>query len=114
MEKILNKRKCKPCEGFSKPLKPSEYKKFLNQLKDWEVVKSVQIEKIFEFKHFKAAIRFVNRVGEIAEAEGHHPDILIYSYKFVKITLSTHALKGLSENDFVLAAKVDGVVDGVN
>ena len=79
----------------------------MSQINDWSVVDNKQIEKEFIFKNFVEGLAFTNKVGAIAEAEGHHPDIFIHDYKKVKITLSTHAIGGLSANDFILAAKID-------
>ena len=103
----LTKKKCKPCEGGVPPLKPDEINDFLNQLNTtWEVKEQKQIEKAFKFKNFKEALDFANKVGEIAEDEQHHPDIHVY-YGKVIIDLATHAIGGLSENDFIVAAKVE-------
>ena len=102
----LNQKKCVPCEGGVPVLKKEEIKNLLLQIKNWEATEQ-EIFKTFEFKNFQEALDFINRVGEIAEKEGHHPDILLHAYKKVKITLSTHAINGLSENDFIVAAKID-------
>lgn len=96
-----------PCEGDAKPLTPQQFEPHLQQVADWKVVGAVKIEKEFKFKDFKEALNFVDKVGEIAEHEGHHPDIFLHGWNKVKITLSTHAIKGLSLNDFILAAKID-------
>lgn len=84
-----------------------EAKKHLAELQGWEL-ESDSIEKTFTFKDFAEAMRFVNAVADIAEEEGHHPDIEI-TYNTVEIELSTHAIKGLSLNDFILAAKIDKI-----
>lgn len=89
---------------------PQEFTPHLVQIKNWNVVDGKQIQKDFKFKDFKEALAFVNKVGDIAEAEGHHPDISIYSWNKVKIELSTHSIGGLSLNDFILAAKIDQLV----
>jgi len=89
------------------PFAAEEIKEYLSQINDWSVVDNKQIEKEFIFKNFVEGLAFTNKVGAIAEAEGHHPDIFIHDYKKVKITLSTHAIGGLSANDFILAAKID-------
>lgn len=102
----LTQKKCKPCEGGVAPLKKEELPPYLSQIENWEATDK-EISKIFEFKNFKEALEFVNKVGEIAEEQGHHPDIFLHSYKKVKISLSTHAIDGLSENDFIVAAKID-------
>src|SRR3989344_1157457 len=116
----LNEMECVACEGGTKPL---EHDDIVNHMKEinglegrtfpsddksvWDVVNDKLIEREFKFKDFKEALAFVNKVGAIAESEGHHPDINLHAYKKVLITLSTHAIKGLSENDFILAAKID-------
>ncbi|KKQ85826.1 MAG: putative pterin-4-alpha-carbinolamine dehydratase [Parcubacteria group bacterium GW2011_GWF2_38_8] len=106
MNDLLNK-KCVPCEGGTVPLSKSETEKYLAQASDWVLdEKGKTISKEYKFKDFIGAINFVDKISEIAEAEGHHPDIHIF-YSKVLIELSTHAIKGLSENDFILAAKID-------
>ena len=103
----LHEKKCVPCEGGMLPFAAEEIKEYLSQINDWSVVDNKQIEKEFIFKNFVEGLAFTNKVGAIAEAEGHHPDIFIHDYKKDKITLSTHAIGGLSANDFILAAKID-------
>ena len=108
MENLVNK-KCVPCEGGTPPLSAEEIKNYLAELKDgWEVLESQKIIKEFKFKDFKQAMEFVNKVAGIAEQEGHHPDFAIH-YNKVEIILWTHAVGGLSENDFILAAKIDNI-----
>ncbi len=103
----LTDKKCVPCEGGVPPLSDAEIKNYLAQLKtDWEVVEAKKIKKQFKFKNFKEAMHFINKVAELAESENHHPDMHIY-YNRVIIELWTHAAGGLSENDFILAAKVE-------
>jgi len=105
----LLQKKCVPCEGGEPTLKPKEIEKYMLELKDgWEVAKNLKIEKLFKFKDFKEAMKFVNQVAVLAEQEGHHPEILI-NYNQVNITNWTHAIGGLSENDFILAAKIDNL-----
>ena len=101
----LEKQKCVPCEGGVEPLTKEEAEKLLTQVRGWKLDKNT-IRKEFSFKDFKEAIGFVNKVAEIAESEGHHPDIMIW-YRVVTLVLTTHAINGLSINDFVLAAKID-------
>lgn len=104
----IKNKKCVPCEGGVKPLTPDEYGAFLrSELTGWSDREDKYIEKDYKFKDFKEALAFVNKVGEIAEAEGHHPDINLHNWNKVKLTLSTHAIGGLSENDFILASKID-------
>lgn len=104
MTELASKR-CRPCEGGTPPLNIEETRKLLTQVDGWKL-ENHAIQKSYKFKYFVEAMRFVNRVAEVAEKEGHHPDIHI-SYNNVKIRLTTHAIGGLSENDFILAAKVD-------
>lgn len=104
----LTNKKCKPCEGGIPALTPDEAKKLLGDVKGWKLSGN-KIEKDYVFKDFVQALKFVNRVGEIAEGEGHHPDILLHGYKNVRIDLWTHAIGGLSENDFIVAAKIDTI-----
>ena len=101
----LTQKKCKPCEGGEPPLNLEESNKLFEQIPSWEL-KDNQVYKKFKFKNFKEAMEFVNKVADIAEQEGHHPDISIH-WNIVEIELWTHAIKGLSENDFILAAKID-------
>lgn len=96
---------CVPCEGGVEPLTEEQASKLLAQVKGWKLEKST-IRKEYTFKDFREAIAFVNTVADIAEREGHHPDIMIW-YRVVTLVLTTHAIGGLSINDFVLAAKVD-------
>lgn len=103
----LTKQKCVPCEGGVEPMKREEFQQYLGQISDWEVVEDKKLAKKFKFKDFKEALAFVNKVGALAEEENHHPNIFIYGWNKVKITLTTHAIGGLSLNDFILASKID-------
>lgn len=103
----LHIKKCEPCEGGVEPLKTSEYQQYLDMLNNWSVLDGKIIEKIFQLKDFRSALDFINNVGKIAEEEGHHPDILLFGWNKVKIMLTTHAIGGLSINDFILASKID-------
>ncbi len=106
MTDLLNK-KCVPCEVGGIPLTREEAEKYLPQTSGWVIDEAGrEISKEFEFKDFAEAMKFVNKVAEIAESEGHHPDIHVF-YNKVKLNLSTHAIGGLSENDFILAAKIN-------
>ncbi len=89
-------------------MEKEEAQKHLQQTKAWKLVDNA-IEKNFKFKDFRQAIAFVNRVADVADAENHHPDILLWSWNNVKLTLTTHAAKGLSNKDFDLAAKIDKI-----
>lgn len=104
----LRAKKCVPCEGGVPRLTPAEAEEQQSKLKGWEVVHNGErIRKEWILKNFMAAIRFFNKVAEVAEAEGHHPDLHIVGYRNVTIEIWTHAIGGLSENDFILAAKID-------
>ena len=103
----LLKKKCVPCEGGAKPLIRSEAEDYLAEVSGWVLDQDAKkISKEFKFKDFIGAINFVERVADVAEMEGHHPDIHIH-YNKVLLELSTHAIGGLSENDFIVAAKID-------
>lgn len=106
----LTQQKCVPCEGGVNPFNESEIEIYLSYLKtSWEVDDNKKIEKKFKFKDFSEAMVFVNKIADIAESEGHHPDIEI-SYNIVEIELWTHAIGGLSVNDFILARKIEDLV----
>jgi 4a-hydroxytetrahydrobiopterin dehydratase len=104
----FTKRRCKPCEGGTKPMNAAEARKNLRFAEGWKL-KGNSIYTELKFKNFKDAVGFVNGVAGIAEREGHHPDILVYSWNRVRLTSSTHAIKGLSINDFILAAKINRI-----
>lgn len=103
----LTEKHCVPCEGGASPLTASEVAPLLQELNGWNVEEGKRIVKEYEFKDFAEALKFVNLAGEVAETEGHHPDIFLHDFKYVTLTLYTHAIGGLSENDFIVAAKVD-------
>ena len=103
----LSQQKCQVCEVGAPPMAQVDIDEHLKEVSGW-TQKENKIERLFKFADFKEAISFVNKVADIAEAEGHHPDIHI-SYSKVTITLWTHAVGGLSLNDFILAAKIDEV-----
>ncbi|MEY2427462.1 MAG: 4a-hydroxytetrahydrobiopterin dehydratase [Verrucomicrobiota bacterium] len=103
----LAKKECASCKGATGPLKGAALTKLAHELKSgWKVVKKHHLEKEFKFKDFRQALDFTNRVGELAEAQGHHPDVLLEWGK-VKLTWCTHKVDGLTESDFVMAAKAD-------
>lgn len=106
----LAKKKCIPCEDKTmKPLSKKEVAPLLQEIKGWEInSKGTEITKTWKFADFVKAMAFVDEVADVAEGEGHHPDIHI-SYNVVTLTLSTHSIGGLSENDFIVAAKVDNL-----
>lgn len=102
----LAQKKCKPCEGGIEPLSPEKAGKLLEQVPEWEIVQGKAIKRKFTFKDFRTAQAWLNKVADQAEQENHHPDIN-WSYNRIVIELSTHAIGGLSENDFILAARID-------
>lgn len=102
----LASRECVPCRGGVPPMSGEEIKKFLGELQGWEVEGSHHLKKGYEFKNFREALSFVNRVGELAEEQGHHPDIS-FGWGRAEITIWTHKIDGLTESDFILAAKID-------
>lgn len=104
----LAARKCEPCEKGTPALQGSELRELYGQLEGWNLVNEHHLEKEYNFKDFRQALDFVNRLGEVAEQEGHHPDVFL-TWGKVKVTLWTHSVGGLSENDFILAAKADAV-----
>ncbi|HWS54415.1 MAG TPA: 4a-hydroxytetrahydrobiopterin dehydratase [Pyrinomonadaceae bacterium] len=103
-------RHCVPCHGGVPRLKGAEIEPLAAQLRGWRVVDEHHLEKEYKFGNFAAALDLVNRVGGIAEAEGHHPDIA-FGWGYARLTIYTHAIDGLSESDFILAAKIDQEVD---
>ncbi|MCB0403452.1 MAG: 4a-hydroxytetrahydrobiopterin dehydratase [Bdellovibrionales bacterium] len=103
----LTKQKCVPCEGGVEAFSVEKSRQWLEKVPGW-TLQGNKIEKTFKFKNFVEAMAFVNRMADIAEAEGHHPDISIH-YSQVTVTLWTHAIGGLSENDFILAAKIEAI-----
>lgn len=109
---ILNKRTCIPCEDDS--IKKLDFKfieEYLEEVPSWTLSNDgLSITRDFSFKDFKQALSFVNKVGELAEIEGHHPDVYLF-YGKVTLTLSTHNVGGLTVNDFILASKIDGLVE---
>jgi 4a-hydroxytetrahydrobiopterin dehydratase len=111
MEDLAN-QKCLPCEGGTPPLETARVDELKSQIDPaWVVVsasasEAMKLRREFEFKDFEEAMKFVNSVADVAEAEGHHPDIHIF-YNKVTIELWTHAVRGLSQNDFIIAAKID-------
>jgi 4a-hydroxytetrahydrobiopterin dehydratase len=109
MNDILNK-KCVPCEGGVLPFDISEIHKYQKKVDGWDILKNEKknfyLYKKYKFKNFLESQIFINKVGEISENEGHHPDIL-FGWGYAEIKITTHAIEGLSENDFILAAKID-------
>ena len=110
----LFKKKCLPCEGNISAFDLSEIHNYQKKVDGWDIIKNKQniyfLEKKFVFSNFLQSQKFINEVGKISEAEGHHPDIS-FGWGYAKINISTHAIKGLSENDFILAAKIDKIIN---
>jgi 4a-hydroxytetrahydrobiopterin dehydratase len=102
----LASKTCVPCRGDVPPLKGEELEELSRQVPEWEVVEEHHLRRTFRFKNFREALEFVNRVGELAEEEGHHPDIA-FGWGKAEATIFTHKIDGLTESDFILAAKVD-------
>ncbi len=106
----LAQKKCVPCRGGTPPLSTDQVKEYLGAVPQWTVsADGKRISRTFTFKDFVQAMKFVNKVAEVAEAQGHHPDIHIHWNK-VELELWTHAIGGLHENDFVMAARTDRLV----
>jgi len=114
MNKDLLNKKCVPCEGGVIPFDISEIHKYQKKLDGWDIIKNNKdiyfLEKNFKFDNFQKSQNFVNEVGKISEEEGHHPDIN-FGWGYAKINITTHAIEGLSENDFILAAKIDQIIN---
>ncbi len=102
----LASKTCVPCRGGVAPLQGEELTNLQKQLSGWQVVEEHYLNKSFKFPDFRQALVFVNRVGELAEEQGHHPDIYL-AWGKVDITIWTHKIDGLTESDFILAAKID-------
>jgi 4a-hydroxytetrahydrobiopterin dehydratase len=110
MSRFLNK-KCVPCEGSNTELllSPDQIAEYMAEIKDWKFDEGKKaITKEFIFKDFLKSMSFVESVADVAEAEGHHPDIYIF-YNKVRLELSTHSVGGLTENDFIVASKIDSI-----
>ena len=107
---MLSKKSCEPCRGLIKPLSLKEAKKLHEQTPQWQLLeKGTKLFREFKFNDFADSLKFVNKVGKIAEKEQHHPDIE-FGWGYAKITIFTHKIDGLHENDFILASKVDKVI----
>ena len=103
-------KKCVPCEGGARPLSKELAVKYLSELKGWALsgdAKSIRSE--YLMRDFMAAVELIQKIAQVAESEDHHPDIHLTGYRRLAIELSTHAIGGLSENDFILAAKIDNL-----
>jgi 4a-hydroxytetrahydrobiopterin dehydratase len=102
----LARRECVPCRGEVPPLKGDEITNFLSGLQGWTVVEEHHLKKSYKFANFREAQAFVSRLSDLAEEQGHHPDIC-FGWGWAEITIWTHKIDGLTESDFILAAKID-------
>lgn len=106
----LTRAACEPCKTGTKPMTKTGMAPYVESVKNWKLRKEKEIDTLvreFEMKNFATVIAAVDTIAALAEAEGHHPNIYIYNYKQLRVELSTHKIKGLSVNDFILAAKID-------
>ena len=110
----LLKKKCVPCEGGVFPFDISEIHKYQKKVDEWDITKDKNeiffLNKKFNFINFLDSLKFINDVGKISEDEDHHPDVT-FGWGYAEIKITTHAIKGLSENDFILAAKIDQIIN---
>src|SRR5438552_2585262 len=106
----LAEKSCVPCRGGVPPLRAEQIEPLAHQVEDWNVVENHHIEKEFTFPDFKSALAFVDKAGAIAEEQGHHPDIYL-AWGKARVTIWTHKIDGLTESDFILAAKFDRAVN---
>ena len=112
MADTLGEKTCTPCKAGIPPLTPEEAERFHQRVLQWELRDDARrIERTFKFPNFREALTFVQQVGELAEREGHHPDIR-FGWGYVTVSLQTKKIKGLHENDFIMAAKVNRLFDG--
>jgi len=103
----LTQKKCVPCEGDEPPLTKEQIAELLQQVEGWTLNKDGWLVREYKFKDFKQNMEFVNKISELAESENHHPNFYIYSWNKLRLELYTHAINGLSENDFIIAAKIN-------
>jgi 4a-hydroxytetrahydrobiopterin dehydratase len=102
----LAERQCVPCRGGVPPLAGEEIRRLASQVEGWQVINDHHLQKTYAFKNFREALEFVNRIGQLAEEQGHHPDIC-FGWGKADVSIWTHKIDGLTESDFVLAAKID-------
>ncbi len=108
----LRAKRCQPCEGGVPPVPRKQAEELLCELEHWTLAgRGKRIRRELIFDDFMEAVNFINQVAELAENEGHHPDLHLSNYRHLTIELTTHAIRGLSENDFILAAKIDELAD---
>ncbi len=105
----LIKKHCVPCEGGVDPIKGEKLQYYLPAIPEWSLIDEMKIERDFSFKDFKETMTFVNEVAKLAEEEQHHPDIFLHNWNKVKISLMTHKIKGLFDNDFIMAVKINNI-----
>ena len=111
MTETLAEKTCTPCRGGIPPLTPDEARRFQAQAPNWELDDDARrIERTFRLRNFREALALVQEIGELAEIEGHHPDIS-FGWGYATVSLSTKKIKGLHENDFIMASKIDRVHD---
>jgi len=104
----LLSKKCQPCEGIGESYKKNKAVEMLAKVPGWQLNSDAkQISREYAMKNFMAAVNFMQKIADVAEAENHHPDLHLTGYRKLRVDLSTHALGGLSENDFILAAKIN-------
>lgn len=111
MTEELASQTCVPCRGGVAPLKGEELRQILQEVPQWQVINEHHVTRTFTFPDFKQALAFVNRVGEVAEQQGHHPDILL-TWGKAEITMWTHKIDGLTRSDLIMAAKIDQLYPG--
>ena len=102
----LADKTCVPCKGGVPPIKGEDLRKLMQQVPQWKAVNEHHVTRAYTFPDFKKALDFVNRVGDVAEEQGHHPDILL-AWGKAEVTLWTHKIDGLTESDLIMAAKID-------
>ena|SRR6056297_2522360 len=111
MKASFSELRCKPCEGGVDPIGPTEAAEHLKSMPSWTINESgKEISRKINTRHFVHAIEKINAIAELAESEQHHPDLHLTGYRHLTIVLTTHAIGGLSENDFILAAKIDEIL----
>lgn len=111
MKASFTEMRCKPCEGGVDPISPAEAAEHLPSMPSWTLSESgTEITRKINLRHFAQAIEKVNEIADLAESEQHHPDLHVTGYRHLTIVLTTHAIGGLSENDFILAAKIDEIL----
>ena len=104
----FSKKKCLPCEGIGRAMTQQEVSEHLKNIPEWTLGEDGKsIERRYVLKNFVQAVEWINRIKDIAESEGHHPDLHLTGYKNLRVVLYTHALGGITENDFIVAAKID-------